>query len=48
MFSNMVTMLKDRVTPLVATLKSKDCQGVKNSLGKTLSQLLDNPKLVSL
>ncbi|XP_045195815.2 origin recognition complex subunit 3-like [Mercenaria mercenaria] len=41
MFSNLVVMLRDRVTPQVAILKSKDCQNVKSILSRTLSQLLD-------
>lgn len=45
MFGNLVTMLQERVTPLVAILKAKDCQNVKGILGRTLSQLLDNPDI---
>ena len=41
-------MLQERVTPLVAILKSKDCQNVKGILGRTLSQLLDNPDMVGI
>ena len=46
MFGNLVAMLQERVTPLVAILKAKDCQNVKGILGRTLSQLLDNPDIV--
>ncbi|KAK3089676.1 hypothetical protein FSP39_005541 [Pinctada imbricata] len=45
MFSNLVTSIKERVSPLVATLKSKDCNNVKNVLSKTLGQILQNPQL---
>ena len=48
MFGNLIIMLRERVTPLVAILKSKDCQNVKGILGRTLSQLLDNPDMVSV
>ena len=46
MFSTLVELLHERVTPLVANLKSKDCNRVKNVLTKTLEQLLKNPELV--
>jgi len=46
MFGNLVTMLRDRVTPLVAILKSKDCQNVKSIISKTLGQLLDSKHMV--
>lgn len=45
MFSTLVELLHERVTPLVANLKSKDCNRVKNVLTKTLGQLLKNPEL---
>ncbi|XP_052810573.1 origin recognition complex subunit 3-like isoform X1 [Mya arenaria] len=45
MFGNLVSMLRDRVTPLVTILKSKDCQSVRNILTRTMSQLLDNTHL---
>lgn len=48
MFSTLVTTLQDKVSPLVAILKSKDCNSVKNTLSKTLTQLFQNPLLVSL
>ncbi|XP_060580471.1 origin recognition complex subunit 3-like [Ruditapes philippinarum] len=41
MFNNLIVMLRERVTPQVAILKSKDCQNVKSILSRTLSQLLD-------
>ena len=46
MFNTLVTSLQERVSPLVATLKSKDCSNVKNILSKTLGQILQNPQLV--
>lgn len=47
MFSTLVTTLQDKVSPLVAILKSKDCNSVKNTLSKTLTQLFQNPLLFS-
>ncbi|KAL3882398.1 hypothetical protein ACJMK2_028742 [Sinanodonta woodiana] len=46
MFATLVSLLKERVSPLVAILKSKDCQNVKNTISKTLSQMVDNPQLL--
>ncbi|XP_048769163.2 uncharacterized protein LOC125675482 [Ostrea edulis] len=46
MFSTLVTSLQENVSPLVAILKSKDCNSVKNALSKTLAQLFQNPLLV--
>ncbi|XP_070190846.1 origin recognition complex subunit 3-like [Littorina saxatilis] len=48
MFSNLAVMLRERVTPLVATLRSKDCTSVKALLSKLLAQLLSQPELASL
>lgn len=45
MFSTLIELLHERVSPLVAILKSKDCNKVKNVLTKTLGQLLQNPEL---
>ncbi|KAH3822930.1 origin recognition complex subunit 3-like isoform X2 [Dreissena polymorpha] len=42
MFANLVSMLRERVTPLVTILKSKDCQNVKSILSRTLTQLMDS------
>ncbi|KAK7492009.1 hypothetical protein BaRGS_00016673 [Batillaria attramentaria] len=40
MFSNLASILKERVTSLVATLRAKDCSSVKALLTKLLHQLL--------
>lgn len=45
MFSTLVELLHERVSPLVAILRSKDCNKVKNVLTKTLGQLLQNPDM---
>ncbi|XP_050393465.1 origin recognition complex subunit 3 isoform X1 [Patella vulgata] len=45
MFSNMVSLMKERVTPLITTLRSKDCPALKNMLTKAISQLTSNPDL---
>ncbi|XP_061176689.1 LOW QUALITY PROTEIN: uncharacterized protein LOC133185468 [Saccostrea echinata] len=47
MFSNLVASLQEKVSPLVAILKSKDCNSVKNALSKTLTQLFQNTSLFS-
>lgn len=47
MFSTLVELLHERVSPLVAILKSKDCNKVKNVLTKALGQLLQSPELFS-
>jgi len=47
MFGNLVSMLRERVTPLVTILKAKDCPTVKAILTRTLAQLLDNTNLVA-
>nr|CAJ38812.1 putative origin recognition complex subunit 3 protein [Platynereis dumerilii] len=46
MFSNLSTMLEERVTPHVALLRSKDCSNVKQIMSKTLSQFMENADLV--
>ncbi|KAL5011062.1 hypothetical protein ScPMuIL_013367 [Solemya velum] len=46
MFATMVSLLRERSTPLVAILKSKDCPNLKSMLTKALSQLMDNPELM--
>ncbi|OWF47585.1 origin recognition complex subunit 3-like [Mizuhopecten yessoensis] len=45
MFATLVTLLQERVSPLVAILQSKDCNNVKNTLSKLLGQILKNPQL---
>ncbi|XP_046552797.1 origin recognition complex subunit 3-like [Haliotis rubra] len=46
MFSNLVQLLKERVSSLVATLRSKDCPNLKTTLSKMISQLTSNPDLM--
>ncbi|KAK3583931.1 hypothetical protein CHS0354_033717 [Potamilus streckersoni] len=46
MFATLISLLKERVSPLVAILRSKDCQNVKNTISKTLSQIVDNSQLL--
>ncbi|ESO93276.1 hypothetical protein LOTGIDRAFT_232717 [Lottia gigantea] len=45
MFNNMVSLMKERVTPHIATLRSKDCPALKNILSKTICQLTQRPDL---
>lgn len=46
MFGNLMTLLRERVTPLLAVLRSKDCQNVKTIMSKTLSQIMDSTDVV--
>ncbi|XP_076444955.1 origin recognition complex subunit 3-like [Babylonia areolata] len=48
MFSNLTSMLRERVSPLVASLRAKDCSSVKALLSRLLAQLLSRPELASL
>ncbi|KAJ8315226.1 hypothetical protein KUTeg_007376 [Tegillarca granosa] len=45
MFSTLVTLMQERVSPHIAKLRSKDCNNVKNILTKTLEQFLQKPEL---
>lgn len=47
MFGNLASQLKDRVTPHVAILRSKDCSNIKSIMAKTLSQIMQNNDIVS-
>ncbi len=48
MFSNLLTLLQDQVTPHIAVLHAKDCPNVKSIMNKMVTQLLENADLVSL
>ena len=47
MFNNLLSTLKERVTPHIALLHSKDCPNMKSIISKTVMQLMQNPNLVS-
>lgn len=42
MFVSLASLLKERVTPHIATLRSKDCPTLKATMAKTLAQLMEN------
>ena len=46
MFSNMTSLIHQRVTPNVAVLKSKDCPNIKSIMAKTVQQLMENVDVV--
>ena len=46
MFASLASLLKERVTPHIATLRSKDCPTLKATMGKTLAQLMENQEQV--
>ena len=46
MFSNLSTILEEKVTPHVALLRSKDCTNIKQTMSKTLSQFMENADMV--
>lgn len=47
MFANLTSMLKKRVTPHVAVLRSIRCQTVHSTISDTVSQLLNTSDTVS-
>jgi len=46
MFASLASLLKEKVTPHIATLRSKDCPTLKATMGKTLAQLMENQEQV--
>ncbi|XP_041352594.1 origin recognition complex subunit 3-like [Gigantopelta aegis] len=46
MFTNLVLLLKEKVTPLVSTLRSKDCPNLKSAITKMISHFTSNPNLM--
>ncbi|KAI0208243.1 Origin recognition complex subunit 3 [Lamellibrachia satsuma] len=42
MFGSLASLLKERVTPHIAMLRSKDCPTLKTTMAKTLAQLMEN------
>ena len=46
MFSNMMTLIHERVTPHVAVLKSKDCPNIKSTMTKVIQQFMENVDVV--
>ena len=46
MFSNMMTLIHERVTPHVAVLKSKDCPNIKSIMAKAIQQFMENVDVV--
>ena len=46
MFESLSSLLKQRVTPHITTLRSKDCPTLKATMAKTLAQLMENQEEV--
>ena len=46
MFSNMTSLIQERVTPHVAVLRAKDCPNIRSIMTKVTQQVMDNVDMV--